>query len=117
MALNYNVLDKTNFTTYSLVYEVQMTDPEAFCLKLTASRVDGKVGGMTIIEVGIPTGYTVDTTNPDYNVNGSKMQEIEGRNYVLYYDEVKALGWPSLFSFVLLLFLTHSGATEFSRGR
>lgn len=65
-----------------------MTRYESFVLVIEASRVDGKTGGMTLIEVGLPTGYTVDIGHHEYNVTGSKMLEIVGRNFVLYYSQV-----------------------------
>ena len=84
----YNVLEPTTFTTYSLIPRVEVIDPDNFVLNLTAARVDGQTGSMTVIEVGIPTGYSVDESSSLWDVGGAKMAEPEARKYVLYYEEV-----------------------------
>ena len=88
MTLDYNVLEPTTFTTFSLVPEVWVTDPDNFVLQVTAARVDGQTGSMTVMEVGVPTGYSVDESSPMWDVGGAMMAEPEGRKYILYFEEV-----------------------------
>lgn len=88
VTLDFNIQDTTTFNTYKVITNVRQQKPEEFVLRVEASRADGKQGSMTIVEVGVPTGFAVDTSNPRYDVTGSKQQEVKDRKYILYYDEM-----------------------------
>ncbi|XP_070196814.1 murinoglobulin-2-like [Littorina saxatilis] len=90
VTLDYNVLEPTTFTTYSVTPNVKVINDNNFMLGLSASRVDGKSGSMTVIEVGVPTSYQVNMNDPMFNVMGSSRVEVDDRKIILYYDELDA---------------------------
>jgi len=70
---------------YTLTMEPVALDKDGnFFLELTA-RQNGS-GSMTMVEVGMPSGYTVDDTHVKWDVAGASQAEFEGNKYILYYD-------------------------------
>ncbi|XP_025086519.1 C3 and PZP-like alpha-2-macroglobulin domain-containing protein 8 [Pomacea canaliculata] len=92
VVMQYNINDSTTSEIFQITYQVVKASAKIFTVVVQAKRVDGKQGGMTLLEVGIPTGFSVDTTHPSYSVPNSKLQEQGHRKYILYYDEVNARG-------------------------
>ncbi|XP_025086510.1 CD109 antigen-like [Pomacea canaliculata] len=92
VVMEYNINDSTTSEIFQITYQVVKASVKTFTVVVEAKRVDGKQGGMTLLEVGIPTGFSVDLTHPSYSVPTSKLQEQGHRKYILYYDEVNASG-------------------------
>ncbi|XP_025086517.1 C3 and PZP-like alpha-2-macroglobulin domain-containing protein 8 [Pomacea canaliculata] len=92
VVMQYNINDSTTSEIFQITYRVVKASVKIFTVVVQAKRVDGKQGGMTLLEVGIPTGFSVDLTHPSYSVPNSKLQEQGHRKYILYYDEVNARG-------------------------
>lgn len=89
MNLNYNVGNRIDSDKLSLNYRVELIDDKSFILTVEFSRIDGQVGGMTLVSVGLPTGYSVDKESPDYSVIGSQMEEEGDQKVTYYYEEVR----------------------------
>lgn len=97
VTLDYNVLEPTSKSVpaagavFSLVPKVTVQDEENFQLRIVASRIDGKTSGMTTINVGIPTGYSVVESHDLWNTGGASMAEVKDGQYVLYFDEMGSM--------------------------
>ncbi|XP_076446010.1 CD109 antigen-like isoform X2 [Babylonia areolata] len=88
---DYNEAQKNTSESKSDIYwmKIGVIIMDNHLLVLNASRVDGKEGGMTVVEVNLPTGYAVDQQDGLYNVDGTSMVQAESDSlFVLYYVEM-----------------------------
>ncbi|KAL8566696.1 hypothetical protein ACOMHN_050345 [Nucella lapillus] len=91
VTLNYNVADDPLSAPFSLsaqVVPLNDQQQDSFLLTVTASRVDGQLGSMTILDVAMLTGYDVDEDHPLYDNATAKTTERKDRQYIIYFDEM-----------------------------
>ncbi|XP_076467680.1 LOW QUALITY PROTEIN: CD109 antigen-like [Babylonia areolata] len=92
VTLNYNVLADTNQFPFVLTWHVRPVDDSRFVLEVEGKRVDGQEGSMTVIDVGLLTGYHVDEDSALFHTATATNTEFKGRHYILYFDQIDGKG-------------------------
>ncbi|XP_076468190.1 CD109 antigen-like [Babylonia areolata] len=92
VTLDYNVLADTNQFPFVLTWHVRPVDDSRFVLEVEGKRVDGQEGSMTVIDVGLLTGYDVDEDSALFHTATATNTELKGRHYILYFDQIDGTG-------------------------
>lgn len=92
VSVSFNVETEVSMPAFNLTATIIKETLRSIVLRACASYLPQRYmgGGMAVMEIDIPSGFTADLESSDTKLTGSRQAEIrDEKTVVLYYDEIK----------------------------